>query len=199
MWTYISSHSPRVRSTGRATTVAAALAVWLSAVTLANADSTGNPGRMAESANVANRTTFLAQPDETPTKGGQPEDRQASETDTLLDKAREIVTNHLELRSVQASEILLASWEDVTRPDSSLGCPKKVPRYNACVVIFPVSKYRLQRIVGGDTVLPLGEMAPNATSFTDRETRRNTTYTYRLVAVNAVGESPVTTIEVSVP
>ena len=74
-----------------------------------------------------------------------------------------------------------------------------VPRYSVCIVAFPITKYRLQRIVGGDAVLPPGDVGPDTITFEDADARRNTTYTYRLVAVNAVGDSPAALLEVSIP
>lgn len=73
------------------------------------------------------------------------------------------------------------------------------PRPKSCVVSLPVQTYRLQRTVGGDAFLPPGDPGPDATTFTDTEVRRNETHTYRLLAVNAVRDSPAPILEVSVP
>ena len=408
-------HPPHVRAGGRIALVALALALWISFRTLASADATDDPGRVAERANLIAQTTFPAQLEEMPSTEPKSSDEQA---DALLVRAREIAAGYLGVPANRSDEVLLAAWEDVTWPDASLGCPREgmvyaavmtpgsrltfsyqsrqvivhmeamgrygivpkdclysdkygpdaipgteyrepqrseeaktrgnsswslsayrpinplaqailpgngflrvrvsweppfpsgvisvrpgeedgerryhepfadiigytiarndgltfevdapittvtdmnvqpggqytytviarsntenslpsdfttiripytpaaprglsadvvispsgeratvtlnwqrsaIPRYNACVVAFPVSKYRLEQIDGGDAVLPLGEWGPEATSFIDTEVRRNTTYTYRLVAVNAVGDSPTATLEVSVP
>ena len=73
-----------------------------------------------------------------------------------------------------------------------------VPEAATCETAHPLSGYTITRTSGNDTT-EIGSPGSGDTSFTDRTAAFSATYTYRIHARSAVGNSPDAEIQVTVP